>query len=106
MIEIPSTCFELAQKEELIKELFERSFRLCEIADKFLVDKEAVQFTDTIKNFFPLADLRFYTYLAMIMEPFAPYKVEINPKSKKTEPLVLNLVKGAVKVCIDLLGIC
>ena len=96
IIKIPDYCSELAERPKLIQELFERSFMLCTTLNK----QEPLDghFTDTFQNFFSLSEIRFYLHLALIMEPFAQCKIDINPKSNKTEPLVFHLIKAGLKV--------
>ena len=99
MVEIPETCIDLPQNPELVLSAFEKSYKYSEILKSSLgQQREDFHFTETLKKNFPLEEIRFYLYLSMIVAPFAGFKVEVNPKTKKTEPLILHLIKGSFKV--------
>lgn len=98
MIEIPLTCQDLAQNPDKILSLFQQSFVMCNTLQRFISDKDDFKFIDTMRNYFKLPDIRCLLYMCAILEPFTPYKVLVNPKTQKTEPLAFNLMKDSLKV--------
>jgi hypothetical protein len=97
MIEIPVNCVELSQNTDLILPCFEQSFKLCQVLKHINLD-DGFPFTDILKSHLSHAELRFIIYITAIMTPFGGFKVIVNPKTQKTEPLVNILMKESLKV--------
>ena len=96
MIEIPVNCVGLT--EDQIIPSFEQSYKLSEVLKYITTQEETFPFTEIVKDHLKSDELRFILYCAAIMSPFGGYKVIVNPKTQKTEPLVSVLMKESLKV--------
>jgi len=99
IIEIPPNAKGLSDSETL-KQIFTLSYKMSEKFYEILEQNGSNKYLQSLTPAYPVTEidksqLRYYSYLSMMLSPLAQYKVE--NKNKKLDSLVCTLMKDSIK---------